>query len=407
MKPLVLIFLMLTFLSKTLLAQTPPTPPSEGAFYSGDYRNMLAEWGIAETEIEARIEQTWQQLFYGDDETERIYYPVGEDMAYILDIGNQDVRSEGMSYGLMVAVQLDKKEEFNRLWTWAKTYMYHSDGAYKGYFAWHCTPDGTQIDENPAPDGEEWFVTALFFAAARWGNGEGIYDYEAEANAILNAMLHQDSVHATPMFDPEYQMIVFVPTPGEVSSFTDPSYHLPYYYELWARWAAQDNDYWSQAASVSRAFWKKTAHPETGLMPNYAEFTGEPKAWDNYGEYFYADAWRNSMNVAVDYLWFAPESWHIEQSNRLLNFFAGLGAYNSKFTIDGEPVEPNHRSTGLIAMNAVAAMASTNENAWQFVEEFWNLPVPVGRWRYYDGLLYLFALLHLSGNFQIYDPTLP
>lgn len=110
MTPLVLIFLMFIFLSKMLLAQTPPAPPSEGAFYSGDYRNMLAEWGIAETEIEARIEQTWQQLFYGDDETERIYYPVGEDMAYILDIGNQDVRSEGMSYGLMVAVQLDKKE---------------------------------------------------------------------------------------------------------------------------------------------------------------------------------------------------------------------------------------------------------------------------------------------------------
>ena len=30
---------------------------------------------------------------------------------------------------------------------------------------------------------------ALLFAAHRWGNGAGIYDYESEANAILDTML--------------------------------------------------------------------------------------------------------------------------------------------------------------------------------------------------------------------------
>jgi len=51
--------------------------------------------------------------------------------------------------------------------------MYQQDHSYQGYFAWHCTPDGRPIDTDPASDGEEWFVTALFFAAGRWGNGEG------------------------------------------------------------------------------------------------------------------------------------------------------------------------------------------------------------------------------------------
>ena len=82
----------------------------------------------------ARIDAAWDQLFYGDDDSERVYYPVGEDMAYIMDIGNGDVRTEGMSYGMMIAVQLDKKEEFDRLWKWAKTYMYQSDGPYQGLF---------------------------------------------------------------------------------------------------------------------------------------------------------------------------------------------------------------------------------------------------------------------------------
>ncbi|NDJ75941.1 MAG: glycoside hydrolase, partial [Chloroflexi bacterium] len=243
----------------------PIAPPETGAYYTGEYRNMLADWGVDESEIQARIDATWEQLFYGDDETERVYYPVGDDMAYILDTGNNDVRSEGMSYGMMIAVQLDKKEEFDRLWLWAKTYMYHAEGPYEGYFAWHCWPDGMQMDENPAPDGEEWFVMALFFAAARWGNGDGIFNYEAEANTILYHMLHKEEDNptgvATTMFDLDAQMVVFVPRLGQMSQFTDPSYHLPHFYELWARWATQDNEFWAEAAQVSRDFYHLTAHP--------------------------------------------------------------------------------------------------------------------------------------------------
>jgi oligosaccharide reducing-end xylanase len=62
-------------------------------------------------------------------------------------------------------------------------------------------------------------------------------------------------------------------------------------------------------------------------------------------------------------------------------------------------------STGLVAMNAVAGLASTNENRRAFIEEFWNTPVPTGRYRYYGGMLYMLALLQVSGNFRIYDPT--
>jgi oligosaccharide reducing-end xylanase len=402
--------LMTGALSSAQDAQPAPQPPTTGAFESGQYRNVFAEWGKSETEIREKIDAAWEQLFYGDDASQRVYYPVGDDMAYMLDTGNQDVRSEGMSYGMMIAVQLDKKEEFDRLWTWTKTYMYHADGQYAGYFSWHNRPDGEVIDANPASDGEEWFVMALFFAAARWGNGEGIYNYQAEANAILHTALHTDegsSSLATNLFDPETKMVVFVPKIGRDSTFTDPSYHLPHYYELWARWAEKDNDFWREAASVSRDFWHTTAHPETGLMPNYAEFTGEPRPAGDYGEFFYSDSWRNAMNVAVDYAWFAADAWQIEQSNRLLEFFhnQGIGTYSDKFPIDGsESLTPYH-SEGLVAMNAVAALAATTPKIWDFVEELWNTRIPSGQWRYYNGLLYLMALMHLGGEFRIYDPT--
>jgi len=407
-----LIGILLMVTGQPLFAQDnlpPLQPPTKGAFESGTYRNLFAEWGKSEKEIQAKIDKTWEQLFYGSDDSERVYYPVGDDMAYMLDTGNDDIRSEGMSYGMMIAVQLDKKEEFDRLWTWAKTYMYHADGVYQGYFSWHNNPDGTAIDDNPASDGEEWFVMALFFAANRWGNGEGIYNYQAEANTILHTTLHTDdrnSVMATNMFDPETKMVVFVPKLGRDSSFTDPSYHLPHYYELWARWADADNDFWTEAAQVSRDFWHTTAHPKTGLMPNYAEFTGEPRPSGDYGEFFSADSWRNAMNVAVDYAWFAADDWQIEQSNRLLEFFhaQGMGSYSDKFPIDGSEALTPYHSEGLVAMNAVAALAATTPKAWSFVEELWNTPIPSGKYRYYNGLLYLMAFMHLGGQFQIISP---
>ena len=49
------------------------------------------------------------------DVSEFTNFPDG-DKADILDLGNQEVRSEGMAFGMMIAVQLDKQEEFDKLW---------------------------------------------------------------------------------------------------------------------------------------------------------------------------------------------------------------------------------------------------------------------------------------------------
>ena len=384
---------------------TPTPPPLVGAFASREYRNLFREYlGRSEEEIQAKLDAAWNQLFYGIDDFERVYYPVGEDMAYIMDIGNGDVRSEGMSYGMMIAVQLDKQEEFDRLWKWTKTYMYQADGPYQGYFAWHCTPDGEKLDSNPASDGEEWFATALLFASHRWGDRDGIFDYRAQAQAILNVMLHKEDTKndlATNMFNLEQKQVVFVPKIGRDSSFTDPSYHLPAYYELWSRAAQRDQEFWKQAALTSREFFKKTAHPQTGLMPDYANFDGTPYGSDEHKDFRF-DAWRTLSNVAVDYAWFAADSWQVEQSNRVLHFLEsqGIDSYPNQFTLDGEPVSGDH-STGLVAMAAVAALAADPETGKPFVQELWDAQIPSGQWRYYDGMLYMLALLHASGNFKI------
>ncbi|PWW36216.1 MULTISPECIES: glycosyl hydrolase family 8 [Paenibacillus] len=379
------------------------TITDKGAFYTGTYRNLFLELGYDDSEIAEKLEKAWTELFYGDDDT-RIYYPMGEDKGYVLDTGNLDVRSEGMSYGMMMAVQMDKKEEFNRLWNFSKTYMQHTEGRYKDYFAWHCKPDGTRISQGPAPDGEEFFAMALFFASNRWGDGPEPYDYAVQARKILRACVHQgENGVGDPMWDPETKLIKFIPE----SPFSDPSYHLPHFYELFAKYADEcDQSFWNEAAAESRAYLHKACHPVTGLSPEYSNFDGTPAPPQRHGDFrhFYSDAYRVAANIALDWEWFHKDRWQVEQSNHIQAFFSEIEVSDyRRYTIEGQPFdELSLHPIGLLATNAMASLAADGPHANPFVHQFWNTPLRQGVRRYYDNCLYFFSLLALSGRYRMY-----
>ena len=375
------------------------------------YPNGFAEIGIKQKDVDAKLKATVDRFFRGAA-NERLYYEYGTDMAYILDVGNKDIRSEGMSYGMMFAVQLDMKEEFDRLWKFAHEVMLNKSGEYEGYFAWHVTPDGKVIDANPASDGEQYFAAALFFASNRWGDGDGILNYRAEANKILDHMLsHTELIElpegsrVTAMIDPKANQVVFVPE-GLSAGFTDPSYHVPHFYELFAVWADKDKDRWALVAAESRNLFKKACHPETGLAADYTGFDGTPVNQGNHYRFEY-DAWRVGMNIALDSLWWGKDPWQRDQwAKTYLGFFRkqGFGVYKGLYNVDGSRATGYH-SAGLIAMNAVASLIGDPQDRKDYIRELWSLPVPSGTWRYYDGCLYLFGLLEVSGNFRIYEPA--
>lgn len=361
-----------------------------------------------------RLEEIWQTMFYGPED-ERIYHPVGEDMGYIEDTGNHDARTEGMSYGMMACVQLDHKEEFDRIWKWTVTYMYMEEGENAGYFAWSCQPDGTKNSMGPAPDGEEYFAMALFFASHRWGDGEGVFAYSSWAKKILQACIYHGAPANKAMWNRDNHLILFVPG----CPFTDPSYHLPHFYELFALWDEENREFWQKAAAASREYLQKACDPVTGLCAEYAEFDGTPhlrtqaeiEGGNPYRhDWFYSDAYRTAGNVSLDARWFGADAWKESELAAYQKFFLEhepvFGIYEKDGrVIEGQALHP----VGLLATIAECSLVTihsgdetTASNGRFWLEKFWNTPLRKGERRYYDNFLYLFAFLALSGEYRIY-----
>jgi len=429
-----------------LYAYAPPTGPDlrkarrvgeeknpvdgSGAYATGHYRNLFVEDGHSQREVNRKLRAAFQQLFHGDPTNQTVYYPAGRNsngpLAFVTDIKHHDVRTEGMSYGMMIAVQMNKKAEFDAIWNWSMTYLYHDSPAHPsyGFFSWQARTNGTVMSEFVAPDGESYYVMALYFAANRWGSGKGIYNYRAEADRLLTNLRHRAlitgpvfmsfrgtnslrSVTAGPLFDARHKMVLFSPS-SERPPFTDPSYHLPAFYELWARWGpAADSNFWMEAAAASRDYFQRVTDPVTGLAPNYSNFDGSSvtNRWNRTPASFGFDAFRVAGNWSVDWAWWAKDPREKQLSDRLQAFFAskGMANYGCQFTLDGRQLDDRH-AQGLVAVNAEASLAATNPRAKDFVEALWNTPVPDGIERYYEGLLYLMALLHCSGEFRIWSP---
>ena len=390
-------------------------PWESGAFKTNNYRNVFAEMGYSEKEIDAKLKEVFDGVFYGPN---KVYFEVGDSMAYISDIKNHDVRTEGMSYGMMIAVQFDRKDIFDRLWRWSKHYMQHQSGPRKGYFRWSCKTDGTPNAQGAASDGELYYITSLIFASNRWGNATGI-NYLAEAQNILDCSMQKTGMtEAAPLINIEHKLITFTPDPWG-GQFTDPSYHVPAFYEVWAKYADDGrSQFWLDCAKAAREYLHKSIHPVTGLNPDYNNYDGSlMRRGGVIGDAFRYDSWRVPMNIALDYSWSCVDrEWQQQYANRIQDFLysKGIDTFLDQYNVDGS--EPDdileaggykrlRHSVGLVATSAAVSMAATHVKSREFVDRLWNSrhePYEDGYFdAYYDGLVRLFAFMHLSGRYKI------
>lgn len=374
-----------------------------GAYYTGDYTSPFSTYlGKSDEDIQTKLDQLWNHYFV--NENNKVYYDRGNGEAYIYDTGSEDVRSEGMSYGMMICVQTNHKEQFDKLWSFAKNHMWHKNGGnWDGYFAWQVSTDGGVMDQNCAPDGELYFTMSLLFAANRWGEKS----YMDDAQYILKSMWKNSSAS---LFNEQYKVVTFQPV--NCSDFSDPSYDLPGFVDLFSRWSNTNNNIWAQAATATREHLIKSSNSSSGLFSDYNNFDGTPKYMNgnNNSHRYMFDAMRCAMNVGMDYYWFGADAKNQEIiMKRLIDFFDNNGYKNARFNWDGSSPEESY-TLGETGANAVACYALLNDPSYEAkvmdnLKRAWNASLATGKYRYYDGLVHYLSMLHLCGSFRIWKPA--
>jgi len=341
------------------------TIPGNGCTPPAAYGNLfVGVSGHTQAETDAKLSAAWSQLFNPSGSNTIYYNGPGSDESYVEDIGNSDVRTEGMSYGMMIAVQLDHQTEFDRLWTWVKNHMAQGTGQ----IAWDCATSGAKKSTGGAPDGEEYFATALIFASKRWGN-TGKYNYANEAQWILNSL-------RTTYFNSSYHIVQFVAGSGN----TDGSYVLPAFYQVWACFDTANAAYWNSAITAGRNFFH-SAIDSNGVIGDQSSFTGQTTKAAG------PDTIRCVANIMMDHNFFNVDSWQTD------TYAPKYGAYVTS---------NSQNSTAATSANGLLGFGLPASSGKALVDKVWSLATPTGQWRYYDGCWYMMAMLHMSGMFHLY-----
>ena len=320
--------------------------------------------GKTQAESDQKIETAWSTLFNPNGSGKIYFNGPGSDESYVKDIYNGDVRSEGMSYGMMTAVQLDHQTEFDRLWSWVKNHMANGTGEIR----WSCQTSGSGCAGGGAPDGEEYMATALIFASHRWGDSTGPAKiaYSTEAKWILDLV-------RTKYFNSQYHLVKFVSGSNNV----DPSYVLPAFYEVWACFDTQNAAFWKEATTAGRQYMQKVVD-SNGVCPYQASYTAtNPQAAN-------ADSTRCVVNLMMDWYLFGKDAWQKD------TYAPKFGAYASSHNNGGAAV----------SCNATLGFGLPASSGKAFVDKLWSTSVPSHN--YWDGVLYMLGSLHVSGNFRIW-----
>ena len=411
--------------------------PRPASSYLNAFRDVL---GKTNTEISDKIADTFNQLFHGDASNQAIYFTVaGQDQAYIKDIYHGDIRTDGMGLGMLIAVELDKQDEFDRLWNFARANMQVQSGPNKGYFLSSCSTSvnpGVYCFDSYGP---QQMLMALLLANDRWGSPDadaGVMlaaadagtaapiDYAAGARDLLTVMRHKVDQNGgivggvTDLFDPVTALVFDQPDVSH-ANLTRPAIELPGFYDLWAQ--ATGDSFWNRAAGAGRDYWKRAASQgTTGLVPAGSHFDGSLVAGSDT---FSTEAYRALVNFVIDDIWapIAPtvppattatstttpaagdRSWDVDEADLVLQFFIGadINQYGREFTLNGVTVDPA-REIALVAANGTLGLISTIGRKSDFIQAVWDMETPTGSARYFPGTMQLMALLLLGGQFQIY-----
>jgi len=323
---------------------------------------------------------------------------------YSPEINNGSVVSEGIGYGMLLAVYFNDQSLFDDLWSFWKA----KSGNSVGLMPWRWDGTGSNnTGSGSATDADEDAAFALIEASKQWSGGS----YSSDAKTLIGKIWSSDiDSNKTPLGGSQGY---------SASSAKNPSYFAPAYYREFAK--IDSNDW----ASVATNVYTLISHfnSSDGLLPAWCDSTCANASSNSGsqnpgtdGDYQY-DAHRIPWRVGVDYCWNGTSS-ATSFLDKNSGFFSGIASTNQigrimdEYTPAGGSVSgsaPN--SMSIVGTSGVGAMHSSSysgysQQAWQFVLDGLNrgkLDAGSGSgsagYSYYNATIGLMTALMMSGNF--------
>ena len=313
--------------------------------YNVNYPAGLASQGIAPDQGKAVAEiradwELWKSRWVtgsgaANDSRRVLYDNDGPEKSSNPQDTNLNTVSEGLGYGVLMAVYLDDQNLFDRFYTYVQIHE-KSDGlmGYKieqnGNFLTSVNGNRVYGDASAADaDADEDIAVALVFADAKWSTGNTGKTYLADAKNMINAIMDND-VDSKPDYVSPGSQPSYVLLGGDTRtpiSF-NPSYFAPAWYRIFQSVTADNR--WSQVIDASYALEQKCANKDTGLEPKNCGLDGN--AFPGQDHNYAYNAFRTPIREAIDHSWNSGETRGSVQVN--------AGFWASHYDPNGIPADP-------------------------------------------------------------------
>lgn len=315
--------------------------------------------------------------------------------------------SEGIAYGMIIAVAMDDQPLFDAFWKYAMRWFNPN-----GLMAWYIAPDGSRmLGQGGATDSDEDMAWALVMAHRQWGGSGSLGEtYLSHARRQIDRVYELEVDHA------RWPDMLLPGDEWRGKNVFNPSYFAPHQYRLFGEVSGNalgwqrviDRGYAVLEGSLN----ERSGNQENGLVPAWCDAAGTPvEAFPGAMQNYQYDSARTPFRLGQDFAYHA-EPRARAYLRKVSAFFAGVGAENivDGYTLRGEPApdpraqRPNPGSAVFVGAAAVGAM---HDAGYQPFIDAAYARVRTGellaRSRYYNHCWTVMSLLMLTGNL----PNLP
>jgi endo-1,4-beta-D-glucanase Y len=305
---------------------------------------------------------------------------VGTDQARVRrPENNGDTVSEGMAYGMLLAVHFNDRDLFTKMWRYVRAgnHLNHN-----GLMNWQIASSGAVIGFNSATDAELDFAYAMLVAV----RVKGWCEFADAVNALIGKIL-------------ALEVDGSVLKPGDMwggASLTNPSYFSPAYYEMFRQHTG--NQRWADVITQTYATINRInqLNAGTGLVPDWCDKDGRPSSGMGY-QYKY-DGCRTPWRVAMD-AWYYDRAEAKAHCDKVVNFFGGApNNIGDAYTITGSKVSNNNNAAFVGPAACCVAVSGTDAQA----DAYYNWMKNAGPSAYFQDSLGVITMLMVTG--EMIDP---